>query len=160
MQGSLFGVSFFNAVDSYRKVERAIKYGVLFLTLVFAAFFLFETLAALKIHVVQYTLVGAAMCLFYLGLLSISEFVAFGWAYLLSAAGAVLMITLYSRSVLGSGPRMVLVGGELVVIYGFLYVSLQLQDYSLLLGSLGIFIALSVIMYATRNLDWYALDRE
>lgn len=158
--GSLFGVSLFNAVDSYRNVERAIKYGVLFLTLVLAAFFLFETLAALKIHPIQYTLVGAAMCLFYLALLSISEFVAFGWTYLLSAGGTVLMIALYSRTVLHSGPRAILVGGELAMIYGYLYVALQLQDYSLLLGTLGVFAVLSAIMYLTRNVNWYALERE
>lgn len=160
VQSSLFGVSFLNAVDSYRKVERSIKYGVLFLTLVFAVFFLFETLAALKVHSVQYTLVGAAMCLFYLGLLSVSEFMVFGWAYFIAAAAAVLMITFYSWSVLRSGRRALLVGGELSLIYGFLYVSLQLQDYSLLLGTVGIFAVLSVVMYATRNLDWYALDHE
>ena len=156
--GSLFGVSFYNAVDSYRKVERAIKYGILFLTLVFAVFFLFETLAALRIHPVQYILIGAAMCLFYLALLSLSEFLSFGGAYLTASIAAVLVITLYSRAVLHSGDRTLVVGAELGAIYGFLYVSLQLQDYSLLLGTVGLFALLSAIMYTTRDLDWYSLD--
>lgn len=159
VQGSLFGVSFYNAVDSYRKVERATKYGVLFLTLIFAAFFLFETMVPLRIHMAQYTLVGAAMCLFYLALLSLSEFVAFGWAYLAATAAAILIISLYSRAILRSGNLTVTVAAELAVIYGFLYVSLQLQDYSLLLGTVGLFGVLAAIMYATRNLDWYALEK-
>ena len=159
VNGSLFGVSFFNAVDSYRKVERATKYGVLFLTLVFAAFFLFETVVPLRIHVAQYTLVGAAMCLFYLALLSLSEFIAFGWAYLAASAAAIMIISLYSRAILRSGNLTAAVAAELAVIYGFLYVSLQLQDYSLLLGTAGLFVVLSVLMYATRNVDWYALEK-
>ncbi|MBI5883725.1 MAG: cell envelope integrity protein CreD [Elusimicrobia bacterium] len=158
VQGSLFGVSFYNAVDSYRKVERAIKYGILFLTLVFAVFFLFETLASLRIHPVQYVLVGAAMCLFYLALLSLSEFMSFGGSYFVACAAAILVITLYSRAVLHSGAKTLVIGAELCAIYGFLYVALQLQDYSLLLGTVGLFAVLSAIMYATRDLDWYNLE--
>ncbi len=158
VRASLFGVSFYDAVDSYRNVERAIKYGILFLTLVFAVFFLFETLASLRIHPVQYILIGAAMCLFYLALLSLSEFIAFGGAYLIACTASILTVTLYSRAVLHGGKRTLLIGLELGAIYGFLYVALQLQDYSLLLGTVGLFAVLSVIMYATRNLDWYALE--
>jgi len=160
IQASLFGVAFYSAVDSYRMVERAIKYGILFLTLFFAVFFVYETLAGLSIHVVQYTLAGAAMCLFYLGLLSLSEFISFAAAYLISASASVLMLTLYSWTVLHGGRPALLVGGELVAIYVFLYVTLQLQDYSLLLGTAGLFIVLSLIMYATRNMDWQSLDRK
>lgn len=158
VQNSLFGVSFYNAIDSYRNVERAIKYGILFLTLVFAAFFLFEVLAALKIHAVQYVLIGAAMCLFYLALLSLSEFISFGASYLVSCTAAIVLITLYSRAVLLSGDRTLVIGAELAAIYGFLYISLQLQDYSLVLGTAGLFAVLAAIMYATRKLDWYTLD--
>ncbi|MBI5624402.1 MAG: cell envelope integrity protein CreD [Elusimicrobia bacterium] len=156
--GSLFGVSFYNAMDSYRMVERAIKYGILFLTLVFAVFFLFETLAKLRIHPVQYVLVGAAMCLFYLALLSLSEFMSFGGSYLIACAAAITAVTLYSRAVLHTGARSMTIAAELCAIYGFLYVALRLQDYSLLLGTAGLFVVLSAIMYVTRDLDWYALD--
>ena len=158
VQGSLFGVSFYNAVDSYRSVERSSKYGILFLTLVFAAFFLFETLASLRIHAVQYVLIGAAMCLFYLALLSLSEFLPFGGAYLIACSAAILTIALYSRAVLRGGARSLVIAAELGAIYAFLYVALQLQDYSLLLGTTGLFAVLAAIMYATRNLDWYSLD--
>ncbi|OGR78144.1 MAG: hypothetical protein A2X32_01945 [Elusimicrobia bacterium GWC2_64_44] len=154
LQGSMFGVSFYTAVDSYRMTERAIKYGVLFFTLVFAVFFLFETLASLRIHPVQYTLTGAALCLFYLGLLSLAEFIGFGWAYLGAALASAVLVTLYTSSVLGGGKRSLLVGAELAAIYGFLYVTLNLQDYSLLIGTVGLFAVLSLIMYLTRNVDW------
>lgn len=155
---SLFGVNFLSGVDAYRNVERAIKYGVLFLVLVFAAFFLFELLSSLKIHPFQYALVGAALCLFYLGLLSLSEFVRFGLAYLTASAVTTLLIWFYCAKVLKSGKRTVIIVGLLAAIYTFLYTALQLQDYSLLFGTAGLFLVLAVIFYLTRNIDWYARD--
>jgi len=156
--GSLFGVNFLSGIDSYRNVERAIKYGMLFFVLVFAAFFLFEILSGLKIHPFQYTLVGAALCLFYLGLLSLSEFIAFGAAYFAAAAATTLLIWFYCAKVLKSGRRTLVVVGMLAAIYGFLYIALQLQDYSLLFGTAGLFAVLAVVLYVTRNIDWYARD--
>ena len=160
VNNSLFGVAFYSAVDAYRMVERATKYGILFFTLVFAAFFVYEILAGLRIHVVQYTLTGAAICLFYLALLSLSEFIPFGAAYLLSACASVVMLTLYVWTVLRGGKPALLIGAELVAIYTFLYVTLQLQDYSLLLGTIGLFAVLSMIMYFTRNIEWHTIDRK
>jgi len=100
--------------------ERAIKYGGLFLVLVFAAFFLFEVPAGLRIYPFQYTLVGAALCLFYLGVLSLSEFIAFGQAYLFSAGVTTLLIWFYCAAVLKSGARTLILVGLLASIYGFL----------------------------------------
>jgi inner membrane protein len=159
VESSLFGVNFLSGIDAYRNVERAIKYGVLFFVLVFAALFLFEILSALKIHPFQYTLVGAALCLFYLGLLSLSEFITFGPAYLAAAAATTLLIWFYSAKVLKGGRRTFIVVGLLAAIYGFLYVALQLQDYSLLFGTAGLFVVLAVVFYVTRNIDWYARDQ-
>jgi inner membrane protein len=155
---SLFGVNLLSGIDSYRSVERAIKYGALFFVLVFAAFFLFEILSVLKIHPFQYSLVGAALCLFYLGLLSLSEFIAFGAAYFVAAVATTLLIWFYCVAVLQSSRRTFIVAGMLAVIYGFLYVALQLQDYSLLLGTTGLFVMLAVVLYVTRNIDWYTRD--
>ncbi len=160
IEASLFGVDLVSVVDSYRFVERSIKYGVLFIALVFTTFFLFEVLARIRIHPFQYALVGAALCLFYLALLSLSEFISFGASYLAGAATASLMVTLYSFKVLRSGARSLVVTAGLAVIYTFLYVILRLQDYSLLLGTAGLFLVLAVMMYVTRNIDWYARDRE
>jgi inner membrane protein len=157
--GSLFGVNFLTGIDAYRNVERAIKYGMLFLVLVFAAFFLFELLSGLRIHPFQYALVGAALCLFYLGLLSLSELISFGLSYLATAAVTTLLIWFYSVKVLKSGKRTLIIVGLLAAIYGFLYVALQLQDYSLLFGTAGLFAVLAVVIYLTRNIDWYTRDQ-
>jgi inner membrane protein len=155
---SLFGVDFISLVDSYRMVERATKYGVLFIALIFTAFFLFEALAGLRIHTMQYTLVGAALCLFYLALLSLSEFIPFVRAYCAGAAASSLLIVLYSLKVLRGGRRTSVIAAALLAIYVYLYVVLQLQDYSLLVGTAGLFAALGIVMYTTRNLDWSARD--
>lgn len=152
---SLFGVDLLSLIDQYRNVERSIKYGSLFLLLVFTGFFLFETLGAARIHPFQYLLVGAALCLFYLALLSLSELTAFRWAYLAGAAASTLMISLYCARILQGGRRAFVMAAELILIYGFLYVILQLQDYSLLIGTAGLFAALGVVMFMTRHINWY-----
>jgi inner membrane protein len=156
---SSFGVNFLPGIDAYRNVERAIKYGALFLLLVFAAFFLFEVLSALRIHPFQYAMVGAAFCLFYLGLLSLSEFVSFGLAYFAAASLTALLISFYCWKVLKSGRRAFIMASLLAAIYGFLYVALQLQDYSLLFGTAGLFLVLAIVFYITRNIDWYTRDQ-
>ena len=160
VNASLFGVDLISVVDSYRLVERSTKYGLLFIVLVFTTFFLFEVLAPVRIHPFQYVLVGAALCLFYLALLSLSEITGFGGAYAAGAAGATLMVTLYSAKMLRSFRRTAVIAGGLSAIYGFLYVILRQQDYSLLFGTAGLFLVLAVVMYTTRNIDWYARDEQ
>jgi inner membrane protein len=155
---SLFGVGLVPVLDSYRYVERAIKYGILFLALVFTAFFLFEVRLLTRVHPFQYTLVGAALCLFYLAILSLSEFIPFGWAYLAGSLAATTLIGFYSAWVLGGARRAWLVAAGLAAIYAFLYVLLRQQEYSLLYGTGALFLALAVVMYATRRLDWYGRD--
>ena len=155
---SLFGVGLVPVLDSYRYVERAIKYGILFLALVFTAFFLFEVRLLTRVHPFQYTLVGAALCLFYLAILSLSEFIPFGWAYLAGSVAATTLIACYSAWILGGVRRAWLVAAGLAGIYAFLYVLLRQQEYSLLYGTGALFLALAVVMYATRRLDWYARD--
>ena len=104
-------------------------------------------------------MVGAAFCLFYLGLLSLSEFIPFGLSYLAASAATTLLICYYSVKVLQSGKRTFIIAGLLAAIYGFLYIALQLQDYSLLFGTAGLFAALAIVLYVTRNIDWYQRDR-
>lgn len=156
---SLFGVWLLRGIDAYRNTERAIKYGVLFIVLIFAAFFLFEILASLKIHPFQYAVVGAALCLFYLALLSLSEFISFGLSYVISVGVTLLLICFHSIKMLKSGARTLIVAVLLAAIYAFLYVALQLQDYALLLGTAGLFAILALVIVLTRNIDWYARDR-
>jgi inner membrane protein len=158
VSNSLFGAQFLSILDAYRYVERSIKYGVLFLVLVFTAFFLFEVTARQKIHPLQYLMVGAALCLFYLLLLSISEFFGFSWAYLIAAVASTLLITWYCRFFLGGGVRTLMIGAGLAGVYVFLYITLRQQDYALLIGAIALFVVLAIVMYVTRKVDWYARD--
>ncbi|MFK0087200.1 cell envelope integrity protein CreD [Pseudomonas sp. NPDC090755] len=152
-----FGVSFVDPVDQYLKSERAIKYALLFIALTFAGFFLFEVLRNLSVHPIQYALVGAALVLFYLLLLSLSEHLGFGLAYLLSAGACVVLIGFYLCHVLRSLGRALGFALGLVVLYGMLYGLLSAEDYALLMGALLLFGLLGVFMVLTRRLDWYGV---
>ncbi len=152
-----FGVTFAQPVDGYRLAERAEKYGLLFFVLIFAVFFLFETTAALRIHPLQYGLVGAGLCLFFLGFLALSEFLATGLAYGAAAAACTALVSLYAWSFLRTGRRTLVIAGGLAATYGYLYFVLQSQDFALLAGTAALFVALGLVMYATRRLNWYAL---
>jgi inner membrane protein len=152
---SLFGVALLTLVDSYRSVERAVNYGQLFIAVILAVFFLFEILCALKIHPFQYLLVAAALSLFYLLLLAVSEFLDFILAYAIGAGVASLLIFCYSFAVLKSGKRTLVILAGLVINYTFLYFILQMQDYSLLTGSFLLSLLLAAVMYTTRKVNWY-----
>jgi inner membrane protein len=152
---STFGVNFFYPVDNYQTTTRSAKYGELFLALTFLIFFLFEILSGARIHAFQYLLVGFALILFYLLLLSTSEFIGFGWSYLVAAVATIGLITAYSSSVLWNWKQARMIGVLLAFIYAYLYCLLKAEDYSLLLGSIGLFVSLAVVMYATRKVDWY-----
>lgn len=151
-------VALLQPVDTYRLVERSIKYGLLFVVLVFAVFFLFEATAARRIHPLQYLMVGAAVVLFFLGFLALGEFIAAWLAYTIAAAASTLLVTGYSASVLASGQRCAVVGGGLAATYGYLYFVLQLEDYALLGGTAALFALLAIAMWGTRKIDWYGRD--
>jgi len=153
IEASAFGVNLVETVTAYRTIERAIKYGVLFVALVFVSFFLFEVVSALRLNVLNYLLVGFALCLFYLGLLSLSEFIGFTAAYAGAAAVSLLMVGLYSWSVLRSGRRSLLVSGLLAGVYAYLYLVVQMEDFALLAGTGALFAVLAAVMFATRRLD-------
>jgi inner membrane protein len=158
MSAASFGAIFTQQVDGYQLVERAEKYGVLFFVLIFAVFFLFEMTASLRIHPLQYTLVGAGLCLFFLGFLALSEFLEIGWAYGAAAAACTALISLYSWSVLKTGQRTLIISGGLATTYGYLYFVLKSQDYALLAGTVVLFAALALMMFCTRRINWYDLD--
>ena len=158
INNSKFGVNLFLAVDEYTQTTRSIKYIIMFVALTFLVFFFVEILNKKRIHPIQYILVGLALCLFYLLLLSISEQMSFDFAYLIASISIILLITFYTRSFLGRNYLAILTGIILTILYLFLYVLLANQDYSLLLGSIGLFIILAIVMYLSRNLDWYSID--
>ena len=152
-----FGVSLHEGVDVYLQAERSIKYALLFVGLTFVAFFLFEVLKGLRIHVIQYGLVGVAMALFYLLLVSLSEHIAFGLSYVIASMACVSLLGFYVSAVLGSVARGATFGGSLAGLYGALYVLISSEDTALLMGSGLIFAVLTFIMIITRNVDWYKI---
>ena len=152
-----FGVEMHIPADHYQQVERSVKYGILFIGLTFMAFFATEIIARRRLHPVQYFMVGLAMTIFYVILLALAEHVGFSAAYLAAATGVVGLITAYSKAALAGLKPAAGVCGVLVTLYGFLFVTLRLQDYALLVGALGVFGALAVFMMVTRQVDWYEI---
>ena len=148
-----------NRLDLSRLTERSSKYAVLFLLITFGGCFLFETLRDLRVHPVQYTLVGAAICIFYLLLLSLGEHIGFTAAYLVAALACNGLITGYLSAVLGGTRRAAALGALLLAAYAVLYLLLQSQEYTLLIGSLLLFATLAGVMYGTRHFDWYDLKK-
>jgi inner membrane protein len=158
-EAARFGVALVTPVDIYQQSDRSVKYGALFILLTFLTFFLTELFQRARLHPVQYLLVGAALCLFYLLLLSLSEQVGFGPAYIAASGATIGVIAMYAGYALGGlwqGARTAL---GLVAMYGFLYILLRLEDYALLAGTLGLFAILAGLMYVTRRVNWYEIGR-
>jgi inner membrane protein len=152
------GVRFLEPVDVYQQSQRATKYGMLFVLLTFVAFFMLEVLKGIRVHPMQYGLTGAALSLFFLILISLTEHVPFVAAYLLASAACVGLIAFYVAHVLGSAARGLAFGGMLALLYALLYVILQSVDYALLLGTLLLFGVLAFVMIATRGVNWYEAE--
>lgn len=150
-----FGVTFFKPVDFYSLTDRALKYAVLFVGLVFLAFFLIELISGARLHAMQYLLIGLAQAMFYLLLLALAEQVGFSFAYLAAGAATVALTGLYAASVLKSRVRGFAAGAALSAIYGLLFFLLGEEDYALLTGSVALFLALATTMFVTRGIDWY-----
>lgn len=154
-ENTAFAVSFIDAVNTYTMTDRTLKYALLFLLITFGTFFLFEVLKKLQIHPVQYTLVAAALGVFYLLLISFSEHVGFAIAYLGSSIACVSLISFYVYYVLKGLGRTLVLTAILSSMYGALYVILQSEDLTLILGSVLVFVLLAVTMFLTRHVDWY-----
>ena len=150
-----FGVRLLEPVDVYVQANRAVKYALLFVLLTFAGFFLFEILRDLRIHPVQYLLVGLALAMFFLLLIALSEHIRFVYAYLIAAAACVGLIAAYLQAVLKSALRALAFGAMLTALYTMLYALLRSEDHSLLLGAALVFGVLAAVMLLTRRIDWY-----
>jgi len=157
ISASRFGVKLITPVDHYRMAQRSVKYAALFLFLTFGSLWLFEVLAGIRLHSLQYLFVGAGMCLFYLLELSLSEHLGFVAAYVIATASVVALIFGYCAAVLGGLQRASMVGLILTALYLYLYILLRNQDYALLVGSIGLFLILAGVMYLTRKVNWYSL---
>lgn len=149
-------LSFVQPVDLYQTLERSLKYGILFIGLTFAAFFLFEVVQHLAIHPLQYALVGFALALFFLLLIALAEHLGFALAYALAALACVALNGYYVAHALQSARRGAAFAAALAALYGLLYVILRAEDHALLMGSVLVFACLATAMVATRRVDWYA----
>ena len=151
-----FGMRLETPVDGYQRSERSVKYGFLFISLTFFTLFLFEVMTGRPLHPVPYVLTGAALAVFYLVLLALSEYLPFGSAFLVASGLLVSIVTPYTGAVLGRQRRGLMVGAMMAVTYSLLYVLVTAQHAALLLGSLALLIAIAGLMYLTRGVDWYA----
>ncbi len=156
---SLFGVRLLLPVDEYQKTMRSAKYNIMFIFITFLVFFFSEVMKKRLIHPIQYLLVGFAITLFYILLLAFSEHMLFNWAYLWASLIIILLVSFYSKSVFKSLSMAGMVTGILSILYIFFYSLLQLQDYALLMGSLGLLLILATIMYLTKDIDWYTINK-
>jgi len=159
LKSSSFGVRLIQPTDGYAKTDRSVKYSILFIALTFTVFFFLEILQKQQIHPLQYILVGFALCIFYTLLLSISEYTGFNLAYVIAASATVLLIGLYTWSIFKQGKIAfgftVALGG----LYTYIFILIQLQDYALLFGSIGLFVIIAVLMYFSRKIDWYQVPK-
>ncbi len=155
-----FGVSFIDPINSYVLSDRALKYALLFIGLTFVGVALVEVMRSLRVHPVQYLLVGSALSIFFLLLLSLAEHVAFGWAYFCASAACCGLLTFYGQYVLHSTRAGGAFGGAIALLYAALYALLQMEQTALVIGSLVLFVALTAVMVATRRIDWYALAEQ
>lgn len=150
-----FGVTLFQPVNLYQKTNRSAKYAILIIFLTFLTFFIIENLGKHPVHPIQYGMIGLGLIVFYTLLLSLSEYILFHWAYLISSAMIVLIVGGYSASVFNSASRGALVGAFTALLYLFIFIIIQSEDYSLLIGSFGLYLVLAAAMYFSRKINWY-----
>lgn len=151
-----FGVRLLIPVGQYQKSMRTAKYGILLILLSFVALLLVELITKIRIHAFQYILIGAALIVYYSLLLAFSEHIGFNVSYLISSACTIALVVLYVYAILHNRRITVLFGGLLSFFYLFIFVIIQLQDYSLLAGSIGLFALVAALMYVSRKVNWYA----
>jgi inner membrane protein len=150
------GVAFIDPINTYSLSNRATKYGLLFIALTFVAVGLFEFMKSLRVHPIQYFLVGAAISIFFLLLVSLSEHLAFAAAYAIASSACATLLAYYASHMLGSWKRGLPFGLGIATLYGLLYVLLQLEQTALVVGAIALFIVLASVMALTRKVDWYA----
>ncbi len=155
LAGNAFGVEFVAATSPYKSVNRALKYALMFLGIVFLTFFLFEATMGGRAHPAQYILLGATQVIFYLLVLALSEHMGFGPAFFLTASATVILSGWYAATVFHSKMRGLIAFAAFSGAYGLIYLLMKSEDYALLIGSVTAFAALAVTMIVTRNLDWY-----
>jgi len=150
-----FGTNFIIPVDDYQKTERTSKYGLMIIGLTLFVFLMIQIISKIDIHPFQYLMIGLALVMFYTLLLSISEHQNYLIAYIISGISVVLLITLYSRTILNTKKFPLFILGSMATLYGFIFIIIQLENYALLVGSIGLFIILAIIMFTSKKIDWH-----
>jgi len=158
LSGADFGVKLLIPVDQYQKSMRTSKYGILVILLTFISLFLVEITQKVRIHPFQYILIGAALIIYYTLLLSFSEHVGYNMAYIISSAATITLIGLYSTTFMQNRKLVMLLASLLLIFYSFIFIIILQQDFSLLLGSIGLFIIISLLMYFSRKVSWYRAE--
>jgi inner membrane protein len=156
---SAFGVKLLQPTDGYAMTERCVKYAILFIALTFIVFFFMEIMQKVQVHPLQYILVGMALCVFYTLLLSISEYAGFNPAYLIASSATVLLIGIYVWGIFRKFKVALAFTIALAALYGYIFTLVQLQDYALIFGSIGLFVILAIIMFYSNKIDWYSASK-
>ena len=156
---SAFGINLLQPIDAYGQTMRSVKYAVLIIALTFFVYFFLEIYYRRSVHPLQYVLIGFALVIFYTLLLSISEYIQFAPAYLISSSATVLLISWYTKGIFKQWPVVLLFALILSLLYLFIYVIIQLQDDALLFGSIGLFVLLTIIMYFSRKVNWNSEEK-
>ena len=157
---SSFGVKLILTADIYQKSMRLAKYAIMFLLFTFAAFFFSEVINKQRIHPIQYILIGMAILIFYTLVLSLSEHMHFNYAYILSATSVTLIISGYAKAIVSNSRFALTILGMLTILYGYLFIVLQLEDYALISGSIGLLIIIALVMHITRRINWYETEAD
>jgi len=157
IDNSEFGVNLIMPVDQYQKSMRAAKYAIMFITLTFMVFFFVQVMNNIRIHPIQYIMVGLALCLFYTLLISFSEHIPFMFSYAIASVAIIGMVGLYTLTIFKHKRLTLYLSLILVALYLFIFTIIQMQDYALLMGSIGLFIVLAITMYVSRKIDWFNL---
>jgi inner membrane protein len=155
-----FGVSLVQSADQYNKTTRSVKYAILFIGLTFAFFFIIELMQKKRFHPVQYVLVGMALVIFYTLLLAISEYILFDYAYIIATVATISLISFYAKSHFNSWKTAGIFFTLLSSLYGFIFILIRLEDTALLVGSIGLFVVLALVMFASRKINWYGYNKE
>jgi inner membrane protein len=153
---SSFGVDLITQVDTYQKSMRSAKYAILFIVLTFLVFFFAEIMTSVRIHIFNYLLVGIALCIFYSLLTALAEYIHFTIAYLIAGTVIIGMIAVYAHSLYSKKQVTLTVTMTLAALYIYLFVILQLANYSLIIGNIGLVFILGLVMYFSRKIDWYS----
>jgi len=155
LNDSQFGVNLIFPVDIYQKSIRSVKYSLLFIVLTFLIFFFAEILTKNRIHPIQYLIVGFALCVFYSFLIALSEHIDFNLAYLIASISIISLISVFTKAIFKNTRIALIVCSALIVLYVFLFTILQLMEYSLLMGNIGLIVVLAIVMFYSRKIDWY-----